>query len=336
MTPEHPDLGSFESLNINWFPGHMLKARKGVAEQIRRVDVVLELRDARLPQTSRNPELQEMLQNKPSLVLFNKTGLAEPQLTRQWENQFRQELSRNFLFIDVKTRRNLNRILPLAKQLMQTRWANLRQRGIRPPALRLMVIGIPNVGKSSLINALARRSATRTGPTPGVTRHQEWIVLGHNAELLDTPGILWPKIETTADGMNLTLTGAIKDAVVGVEHLANYLVQLGQIYFPSRLQQQYRLRSLELRSAEDLIIEVATHRGYLKAGGTIDPQRVSETILRDFRAGRFGPLTLDRFPVTPSVDEPHPVSIADAKADLPATEPDVDETVPTPEEPEHN
>jgi ribosome biogenesis GTPase A len=156
-----------------------------------------------------------------------------------------------------------------------------------------MVIGIPNVGKSSLINSLARRGATQTGPKPGVTRHQEWIVLGQNAELLDTPGILWPKIQNTIDGLNLTLIGGIRDEIVGVESLSNYLIQLGRKRFPQKLLERYKIEGCEAQSSQEILDQIANKRGFFRTGGNVDIQRVSEMLLHDFREGLFGPINLD-------------------------------------------
>ena len=293
MTKDFQDLQDFENLNINWFPGHMRKALRGVGDQIKRVDVVIELRDARLPITSQNPDLQNLMINKPSLILFNKSGLADLNQIKKWESKLKNESTKPFLFVDVKRRKGLSQIIPSSRKLMQTRWENLRQRGIRPPVLRLMVIGIPNVGKSSLINALARRGATQTGPKPGVTRHQEWIVLGQNAELLDTPGILWPKIQNTIDGLNLTLIGGIRDEIVGVESLANYLIQLGKKRFPQRLLERYTIEGCKLQSSQEILHQIAIKRNFFRTGGNLDIQRVSEMLLHDFREGFFGPINLD-------------------------------------------
>ncbi|MDP7463483.1 MAG: ribosome biogenesis GTPase YlqF, partial [SAR324 cluster bacterium] len=180
---------------INWYPGHMLKAKKEFAAQLKRVDVVLELRDARIPETSINHDFELLLGQKRRLVLFNKTRLADPDVTKVWEARLHSE-EHPHLFIDALTNRNLKRILPLARKLMAERWGKLRRRGINPPVLKLLIAGIPNVGKSTLINRLVHRKATETGPRPGVTKRQEWVRLERDARLLDTPGILWPKIET--------------------------------------------------------------------------------------------------------------------------------------------
>ena len=287
-------LQDFEKLNINWFPGHMRKALRGVGDQIKRVDVVIELRDARLPITSRNPDLQHLLNNKPSLILFNKSSLADPNQIKKWESKLKNESTKPFLFVDVKERRGLSQIIPISIRLVRSRWENLKRRGIRPPVLRLMVIGIPNVGKSSLINALARRGATQTGPKPGVTRHQEWIVLGQNAELLDTPGILWPKIQNTIDGLNLTLIGSIRDEIVGAESLSNYLIQLGKIHFPKKFSERYSIRGCESQSSQEILHQIAKKRGFFRTGGHADIHRVSEMLLYDFREGLFGPINFDQ------------------------------------------
>ena len=203
-------LDRFKDINpkeINWFPGHMFKAGKQLQQMLKRVDVVLELRDARIPLASVNLEFEKLLGEKKRLVLFNKTSLAEEETIQDWGRYFKVQ-GISFIFIDVLEKRGLKKVLPEIRRMMQPRQERFERKGITPPALRLMVIGIPNVGKSSLINGLTRRKATETGPTPGVTRHQEWIVLDRDVELLDTPGILFPKIATLEMGLQLTLTGA--------------------------------------------------------------------------------------------------------------------------------
>ncbi|MBC8258606.1 MAG: ribosome biogenesis GTPase YlqF [SAR324 cluster bacterium] len=292
---EAPELlgKSWDTPDINWYPGHMLKAKKALAKQLKRVDVVLEMRDARIPLSSVNLDFEEMLQQKKRILLFNKTGLADVEITRKWVAYF-QKKTTPFLFVDAMNKRELQNILPLSRKLMQEKWANFNRRGIRPPSLKLLITGIPNVGKSSLINRLSKRKAAETGPNPGVTKHQDWIKLGKDVELLDTPGILWPKIENREAGLRLTITGAIKDSVVGTSMLSDYLLEILLQKAPEQLLQHYQLAREDLGLLPgDLLEKIAKKRGCLKGGGEIDHPRAESLLLRDFRAGRLGRLSFD-------------------------------------------
>ena len=285
--------------NINWYPGHMLKAKKELAKQLQRVDVVLEIRDARIPVSSANHDFEKLLRQKKRILLFNKTNLADADTTRKWEAHFKK-MDTPFLFVDALNKQNLQKILPLSRKLMQEKWSNFRKRSIRPPSLKLLITGVPNVGKSSLINRLSKRKATETGPTPGVTKHQDWIKLGRDVELLDTPGILWPKIKNREAGLRLTITGAIKDSIVGTSLLSSYLLDILILKVPEQLRQNYQLteENLELLPA-DLLEIIAEKRGCLKSGGTIDHPRAENLVLRDFREGKLGRLSFDQ----PEADE---------------------------------
>ena len=198
------------------------------------------------------------------------------------------------LFVDALNKQNLQEILPLSRKLMREKWSNFRKRGIRPPSLKLLITGIPNVGKSSLINRLSRRKATEIGPTPGVTKHQNWIKLGKYVELLDTPGILWPKIENREAGLRLAITGAIKDSIVGTSLLSDYLLGILLLQSQEQLLKHFHLteENLELLPA-DLLEKIAEKRGCLKSGGEIDHPRAESLVLRDFRAGKLGRLSFD-------------------------------------------
>ncbi len=284
---------SCETPDINWYPGHMLKAKKELSKQLKRVDVILEMRDARIPVSSVNHDFEEMLQQKKRILLFNKSGLADEEITKKWTEIF-NKAGVPFLFIDSLNQFKLNKILPLCRKMMEEKWSTFRRRGIRHPSLKLMVTGIPNVGKSSLINRLSRRKAAETGPTPGVTKHQDWIKLGKDVELLDTPGILWPKIVNHEAGMRLTITGAIKDSIVGTSLLCDYLLYVLQQKDPEQLQQLYKLAPKDINLLPgDLLERIAEKRGCLKRGGVIDHPRVESILLRDFRAGKLGRLSFD-------------------------------------------
>ena len=302
ITSDTNSLDRFKDIHpkdINWYPGHMLKAKKELAKQLKRVDVVLEMRDARIPVSSVNHDFEELLHQKKRILLFNKTGLADVEITRNWSEIFKKS-DIPFLFIDALNQRDLNKILPISRKLMQKKWSTFRRRGIRPPSLKLLITGIPNVGKSSLINRLSRRKAAETGPTPGVTKHQDWIKLGKDVELLDTPGILWPKIENREAGLRLTITGAIKDSIVGTSLLSDYLLGILLQKEPEQLLRHYHLAQEDLDLLPgDLLERIAKKRGCLKSGGAIDHPRAESLLLRDFRAGKLGRLSFDQ----PETDE---------------------------------
>jgi len=279
--------------DINWYPGHMLKAKKELARQLKRVDVVLEIRDARIPVSSVNQDFEELLGHKKRILIFNKTALADQEVTRNWEESFlTQDIP--FLFIDAIKKSHLQKLLPLSRKIMQQKWSALRRRGIRPPTLKLLICGIPNVGKSSLINRLSGRKAAETGPAPGVTKHQDWIKLGRDVELLDTPGILWPKIKDRETGLRLAITGAIKDSIVGTSQLNIYLIGILIKKLPAKLQKLYQLNRGDLSLfPEDILQKIAENRGFLKRGGVIDQPRAESLVLRDFRQGKLGRLSFD-------------------------------------------
>ena len=302
ITSDTNSLDRFKDIHpkdINWYPGHMLKAKKELAKQLKRIDVVLEMRDARIPVSSVNHDFEELLHQKKRILLFNKTGLADVEITRNWSEIFKKS-DIPFLFIDALNQRDLNKILPISRKLMQEKWSTFRRRGIRPPSLKLLITGIPNVGKSCLINRLSRRKAAETGPTPGVTKHQDWIKLGKDVELLDTPGILWPKIENREAGLRLTITGAIKDSIVGTSLLSDYLLGILLQKEPEQLLRHYHLAQEDLDLLPgDLLERIAKKRGCLKSGGAIDHPRAESLLLRDFRAGKLGRLSFDQ----PETDE---------------------------------
>ena len=293
MAPSSMQGKSRNQQDINWYPGHMLKAKKELAEQLKRVDVVLEMRDARIPLSSVNQDFEELLGHKKRILIFNKTALADQEVTRNWEESFRtQDIP--FLFIDAIKKSHLQKLLPLSRNIMQQKWSTFRRRGIRPPSLKLLICGIPNVGKSSLINRLSGRKAAETGPAPGVTKHQEWIKLGSNVELLDTPGILWPKIKDRETGLRLAITGAIKDSVVGTSQLSIYLIRILKQKLPDKLQKFYQLTPENVTLfPEDILQKIAENRGCLKRGGAIDQSRAESLVLRDFRQGKLGRLSFD-------------------------------------------
>ena len=279
---------------VNWYPGHMLRAKKQLIHRLRQVDVVLELRDARIPIASINPDFESIFQQKKRIVLLNKSGLAEAAITRQWQDYFKQnQLACHFM--DVKQNQGVQHVLPLARTMMEEKWQRFQRKGIRPPSLKLMVVGIPNVGKSSLINKLVKRHATTIGPHPGVTRREEWIMLGKDMELLDTPGILQPRFDHPETAMALAVTGAIKDRVAGEECLCHFLVRFHLKRYPRVLLNHYQLENATI-DVEKIVNAIALKRGCLKAKGEIDQPRVARLLLRDFRMGKLGRMSFEKPP----------------------------------------
>ena len=278
---------------INWYPGHMLKAKKELAVQLKRIDVVLEMRDARIPLSSVNQDFEELLGHKKRILIFNKSTLADKDVTRKWEEKYRKQ-GIPFIFIDALKKSHIQKLLPISRNIMRQKWSAFRRRGIRPPTLKLLICGIPNVGKSSLINRLSGRKAAETGPAPGVTKHQDWIKLGSDVDLLDTPGILWPKIKDQDEGLRLAITGAIKDSIVGTSQLSIYLISILKQKLPFKLQKFYQLAPEDLALLpEDIMLKIAQNRGCLKRGGAIDEARVESLVLRDFRQGKLGRMSFD-------------------------------------------
>jgi ribosome biogenesis GTPase A len=285
-------------MTIQWFPGHMTKARRQIQEKLKLIDVVIELLDARIPLSSRNPMIDEILQGKPRLVVLNKSDLADPHITESWTQYFaEQELSA--LPIDASTGHQLNEIIPRCKQLVIHKIEAQLRKGIQPRAVRALIVGIPNVGKSTLINQMAGKSIAATGDKPGVTKAQQWIKVGTQMELLDTPGILWPKFEDQNVGMKLAVTGAIKEEILHVEEVAFYAVRYLVELYPDRVKERFALEALPADvSDNDQVVavmeDIGRRRGCLQSGGTVNLEKASGVILRELRAGKLGRLSLER------------------------------------------
>ena len=278
-------------MTIQWFPGHMAKARREVTENLKLVDIVFELIDARLPLSSRNPMIDEVIHQKTRLLILNKMDMADEVQTKKWIAYF-EEKGHPAVAINSLEGKGLQTVFKAAKELLKPKWDRMRDRGIKPRAIRAMIVGIPNVGKSTLINRFAKKNIARTGNTPGVTKKQQWIKVEREIELLDTPGILWPKFEDQQVGYKLALTGAIKDAVINMEDLAVYGLKFLQDHYPKRMEERYQLKEL----SEDLV-ETFDHIGKLRRcytnGNEIDYDQVSELIVRDVRNLHLGRLTFD-------------------------------------------
>ncbi|MDX8362272.1 ribosome biogenesis GTPase YlqF [Cytobacillus sp. IB215316] len=278
-------------MTIQWFPGHMAKAKRQVIEKIKLIDIVFELVDARIPASSRNPMVDEMISNKPRLILLNKADMADPSKTKEWIDYFQQRGDRA-IPIDSQSGKGMKQIVAISKEMLQDKFDKMRQKGVKPRPIRAVIVGIPNVGKSTLINRLAKKKIAQTGDRPGITKAQQWIKVGKELELLDTPGILWPKFEDEAVGLKLATTGAIKDTILNLQDITVYALRFLSHQYPNRLKDRYNLQEIH----DDIVItfdEIGKRRGCIMAGGIIDYDKVSELVLREIRSEKLGPLTFE-------------------------------------------
>ncbi|WP_339064143.1 ribosome biogenesis GTPase YlqF [Tepidibacillus marianensis] len=279
-------------MTIQWFPGHMAKARREITEKLKLIDIVIELLDARIPLSSRNPMIDVIVQQKPRLILLNKSDLADSAIVDEWIQYFQQKSIRA-LPISSTSGKGLKNIITVSEDLVKEKREAMIRRGINPRAVRAMILGIPNVGKSSLINRLAGRTIAKTGDKPGVTKGQQWIKVGKFLELLDTPGILWPKFEDQRVGFRLATTGAIKDEIIYFDDLAIFAIRYFVENYPLRLKERYQLATIDEDPVE-VIRQIGRSRGFLSTGGVVDFDRATEMIIRELRAGKLGPFCLER------------------------------------------
>lgn len=281
---------------INWYPGHMVKAKKNIAEELKLVDIVLEVIDARIPISSRNPDIDGIVKDKKRIIILNKSDLANQEASKLWLSKFSKGNNRAIL-VNSLTGNGLKNVLIESKKLMKEDLLRAKKRGLAHKTIRALVIGIPNVGKSSFINKLANRSIAKTGGNPGVTKHKQWIKINKDFELLDTPGILWHKFDDEEVAKNLAYTNAIKDEILDINHLSREFVLKALREFPDNLFNRYNFDYKEEYNVDDIIQIIAKKRGCLLPGGEIDINRVSITILEDFRDGRLGRITLENLNV---------------------------------------
>ena len=275
---------------IQWYPGHMAKATKEIEKNLKLVDIVLELVDARIPLSSRNPELKKMLKKKPSLILLTKSTLADPKDNQRWLNILKSE-NENVLLVDAITNYNVNNIEKEARRILADKIKKDEAKGIKRNTIRMMIVGIPNVGKSTLINSLVKRKAQEAYNMPGVTKEVKWIRINENLDLLDTPGVLWPKFDDQEVAKKLALTRAIKDSIYQEQELSVYLLEFLKEYYPDLLKERYDV-SLELCNYV-ILKEIALKRGFFKAD-EIDYDKAAVAVLADFRNMRIGRITLDK------------------------------------------
>lgn len=287
-------------MTIQWFPGHMAKARRQVTEKLSLIDVVIELADARVPAASRNPMIDEIISRKPRLLLLNKADLADPRITQQWL-QFYEKQGIKAIAIDAQSGQGLRGIITSCELLVKEKFDKMKAKGVKPRAIRALIVGIPNVGKSTLINKLAKKNIAKTGDRPGVTQAQQWIKVGKEMELLDTPGILWPKFEDQLVGLRLATTGAIKDAIINLQEVMVYAIKYLREYYPNELKERYDFDDETLFSEDVVPIfdHIGKKRGFLMPGGFVDYDKTSELFLRELRAGKLGRLSFEN----PSMQE---------------------------------
>lgn len=281
---------------VQWFPGHMQKTRRLIKEHLKVVDVVIELLDARIPYSSANPLLREIIEGKPCIVALNKVDLADPGLTRRWESYFqRQGIA--VVPIDALSGKGLQRLVQQAQALAQERTERFVRKNGRPRAARAMIVGIPNVGKSSLINRLAGKAKARVENRPGVTRDKQWIRVGAELELLDMPGILWPKFEDPTVGMKLAFVGSVSEDAYDSESLSMAYLDWMCRHYPERLRERYRLTADDMSQPPLAILTViGKKRGCLLKGGVTDYDKVRRLLLTEFWAGKLGAVSFDEPP----------------------------------------
>ena len=279
-------------MNIQWFPGHMTKTKRMIAESIKMCDCVIELCDARCPESSRNPELPKLIGNKKLLLVINKSDIADPVQTQKWLQRFKKD-GISAVAISCNDSKGTLKILDAVKELLKEKIERDKNRGYVNKPIRVMVCGIPNVGKSSFINKLYGKSAAKAGDRPGVTRGKQWITLKNGMELLDTPGILWPKFEDKDVALRLAFTGAIKDEVLDVEELcANLCLYLAENY-PDRLTERYKIDLEENLTGFEILERISRKRGFIVKGGEVDFLRGASVVLDEFRGAKLGRITLE-------------------------------------------
>lgn len=280
--------------NIQWFPGHMTKTKRKIQASLKLVDIVAEIIDARIPVSSHNPDLDKLIQGKPRIVLMNKCDMADRAQTDRWVEYYRKK---NIVAIpvDCKTGKGLNRFIPTVRDVLSDKIEKWEAKGMRNRSIHIMVVGIPNVGKSSFINKMAKKDSAKVEDRPGVTRGNQWFSIGQGMELLDTPGVLWPKFDDPEVGEKLAFTGAVKDQVMDTELLAFRFLEVMCRFPTQQFIERFKLQNVDLESVEayDLLELIARKRGMLMSGGRVDTERASVMILDEYRSAKLGKITLE-------------------------------------------
>ncbi len=277
-------------MNFQWYPGHMTKAKRQMQEDMKLIDLVIELVDARIPLSSRNPDIDDLGKNKYRLILMNKSDLADRKQTEAWSSYFR---SRGFFVVclDARSKNGMKNVTDVIMEACKEKMERDRKRGIKNRPVRAMVVGIPNVGKSTFINSYAGKACAKTGNKPGVTKGKQWIRLNKNVELLDTPGILWPKFEDQMVGLRLALIGSIKDEILNTDELAIELIHILTDMYPGVLKERYGVD--EEQKDTDILCEIAEKRNCLSKGNELDYSKAAALLIDEFRSGKLGKITLE-------------------------------------------
>ncbi|MBD5162655.1 MAG: ribosome biogenesis GTPase YlqF [Oscillibacter sp.] len=279
-------------MNIQWYPGHMTKTRRMIADQLRHMDAVCEILDARVPLSSRNPDVEELTGNKPRLIVLNRVDLADPAGTRAWSAWFRGQ---GFAVLEANARQGqgVGQFPGAVRSLLSDKLAAYAERGQAGRMLRVMILGIPNVGKSTFINQIAGRKTAKTEDRPGVTRAKQWVPVDRSLEVLDTPGMLWPRFEDPGVGFRLACTGAVRDEIMDLEELASRLTAYLGSRYPQALLDRYGIEAQAEDSGYDLLTRAGRKRGFLIRGGEVDTERMARILLDEFRSGKLGRFTLE-------------------------------------------
>lgn len=284
---------NYEKMNIQWFPGHMTKAQRMIEDSIKQVDAVCEILDARIPNSSRNPDIDRLAAGKPRLIILNRTDLADPSITAQWREFFEAQ-GIKILETDAKSGKGVSGFAPALSELLKDKIASYAAKGQVNRPMRVMILGIPNVGKSTFINKIAKRKAAIAGDKPGVTRGKQWINIDKGLDLLDTPGILWPKFDSQEVGEMLAITNAIKADVLDKETLAaNFMLRLREMY-PEALTARYKLEPDPEANGFELLEQAAKKRGFLISKGEYDIERMANTLLGEYHDGKLGRISLEK------------------------------------------
>lgn len=278
-------------MHFQWYPGHMTKARRMMQENIKLIDLIIELVDARVPLSSRNPDIDELGKNKARLILLNKADLAEDRRNDEWMEYFKKQ-GYSVVKVNSKKGGGIKSIQSVIQEACKEKMERDRKRGILNRPVRAMVVGIPNVGKSTFINALAGKACAKTGNKPGVTKGKQWIRLNKNVELLDTPGILWPKFEDQSVGLRLALIGSIKDDILNIDELSLELIQILREEYPGVLKERYGME--EEGTPVEMLEKIALNRGCIKKGNEVDYAKAAALVLDEFRTGKLGKISLEK------------------------------------------
>ena len=291
-------------MNINWFPGHMAKTRKQITEDLKLVDVIIEILDARIPLSSQNPEIKQITQNKKKIVILNKCDLSDENDNKKWMEYFIKQ-GNKVVLVDSNTGKGVNEVIKQTQTVMEEELKRLAEKGRIGRKIRVMIVGIPNVGKSSFINRIAKKNSAEVGNKPGVTKQKQWIRINEQIELMDTPGVLWPKFENENVALNLSFTGTIKDDLLEITEIAYCLIKFLLENYKNNLLERYSLNEQivndileqdqeENQNIYEIMQLIGKRRGAIISGGNIDDEKTSKIILEDFRSGKLGKITLEK------------------------------------------